>query len=53
MSKSKRKKSHYMDDGVMGVYDKIRKPMPKPTKVMRNKRDEDNDSKWSRKDWER
>jgi len=37
MSKSK-KKRHFMDDGQMGTYRKIRKPMPPPSKIINPKK---------------
>ena len=47
MSKS-RGRRHFMEE----TYGKIRKPMPKPGKVMRNDKDEDVDKKWNFRDWE-
>ena len=47
MSKDKRKKKHFMEDDIRGRLD-LRKPMPKPSRSMRNKVDEEFDDKW---DW--
>lgn len=46
MSKSK-KSRHFMDE----VYGKIRKPMPKPGRVIENEKDHSKNLKWRYKDW--
>jgi len=48
MSKS-RGRRHFMEE----TYGKIRKPMPKPGKVIRNDKDENIDEKWDFRDWEK
>lgn len=47
MSKSKKKKQHFMDNDQLEIMRGIRKPMPPPTKVV-NPKDANKQKRW---DW--